>query len=500
MKKIYRDVLSLSTVYAIGNTAQNVLSVILLPLYTSYLTIEDFGILALMNLTISLLTSVILSPINIALGRFYFKPDYHDKSGILLFNMSGLLIVQTVITAIVYWILRDWICRLLFDTQDMVYIVRLYAVIFILTSMSTFCLYFIRLIKLARYYVFLSLSNFLFSFLVIIYLLIGRKLGILAVIYSNIFGLLYTTLLCIPFVWKYSTFRFSPSIMKAPLKFGYPLLFSGISSQVIKIGDRYILKIFCPLSDIGLYSFGCRIADFMNVILVNPVIDGLRPVALQKEKQPEEQKQFLVNSATYYYWFGLFITLVLSIFAKEVIMVLARQKEFLASWVIVPIISFSYIQYGLGNFLGWGMMMSQKSYHITGTLLVSAAINICLNFVFIPYWGILGAAFVTLISYLFWNFLKAYYSSKFYNLSFNLSRLFIITGIGVGLYLLSLTFEAIDSLLLVILLKVLIILAYPTAFFLFPFFTHLEKDYMKKVWKSIQTNGIRATYDSLKNM
>src|SRR3990172_12128365 len=167
MKKIYRDVLSLSTVYAIGNTAQNVLSVILLPLYTSYLTIEDFGILALMNLTISLLTSVILSPINIALGRFYFKPDYEDKSGILLFNMSGLLIVQTVITAIVYWILRDWICRLLFDTQDMVYIVRLYAVIFILTSMSTFCLYFIRLIKLARYYDFLFLRIFFFSFLLI---------------------------------------------------------------------------------------------------------------------------------------------------------------------------------------------------------------------------------------------------------------------------------------------------------------------------------------------
>src|SRR3990172_5543386 len=380
MKKMYRDVLSLSTVYAIGNMAQNAISVILIPLYTSYLTPADFGILALMNLTVSMLTSLISAPLTSAFGRFYFKPDYQDKNGILLFNLSVLLMIQTLLMAVMYVFLSDWICGLLFDKQDMIHIVRLYTWVLILTSVSTFYLSFIRLLKMARYYVFLSLSNLLLSFFLIIYLLIGLKLGIMAVIYGNMFGLFYMTVLCMPFVWKYSTFRFSMSVMKEPLKYGYPLLLAGYSNLLIQSGDRYVLKIFRSLSDVGLYSFGYQIAGFLNTVLVNPTKDGLRPVVLQKEKHPEELKSFLVNSATYYYLSGLFVALGLSVFAKEAIMILARQKEFWDSWVIVPIISFSYVHHGLGNFFGWGLMMAQKSFHISASLLVSAAVNIGLNF------------------------------------------------------------------------------------------------------------------------
>lgn len=500
MKKIYKDVLSLSSVYAIGNIAQNALSIILIPLYTSYLSPSDFGILALLNLTISLLTSFISSPISSAFGRFYYKPDYQDKNGILLFNLTCLLIFQTLVMAVVYWVLSEWICRVLFNNQDLIHIVRLYGVMLILTSASSFFLSFIRLLKLARYYVFLSLSNFILSFMIIIYLLIRLKLGILAVIYGNMSGLFYMTLLCVPFAWKHSAFQFSLSIMKEPLKYGYPLLVAGYSNLLIQSGDRYVLKMFRSLSDVGLYSFGYQIAALLNIVLVNPIKDGLRPVVLQKEKHPEEQKRFLVNSATYYYWIGLFISLCLSLFAKEAIMILARKPEFWSSWIIVPIISFSYVHHGLGNFLGWGPMMAQKPYHISGSLLASAVVNISLNFIFIPIWGLLGAAFATLVSYIFWNSLKAYYSAKFYSLYFDISRLLIITAVGVGLYLLSLTFAGIDSLLLTIPLKIVILLAYILVFFLLPFFTIQEKNYMKELWHSIRTQGMRAAYGRLKAM
>jgi len=500
MKKIYRDVLSLSSVYAIGSIAQNALSVILIPLYTSYLSTGDFGILALMNLTISLLNSLIFAPISRACSRFYFKPDYQDKNGILLFNLAGLMIIQTLVMAVAYWFLSEWICGLIFDSQDLVHIVRLYTVMLILTSGSSFLLYFIRLLKMARYYVFLSLSNFLLSFFVIVYLLIWLKLGILAVIYGNILGLFYMTLMGIPFVWKHSTFRFSLTIMKEPLKYGYPLVVAGFSNLLIQSGDRYVLKIFRSLSDVGLYSFGYQIAALLNIVLVSPIRDGLKPVVLQKEKQPEEQKRFLINSATYYYWIGLFIALGLSLFAKEAIMILARKQEFWSSWVIVPIISFSYVQHGLGNFLEWGPIMAQKPYHISGSLLASAAVNIGLNFVFIPYWGLLGAAFATLISYVFWNVLRAYYSAKFYSLYFDIYRLLITTSVGVSMYLLSLTFVGIDSLLLTIPLKILILPGYILVFFLLPFFTIQEKNYMKELWQNVRTHGIKAAYGRLKAM
>jgi O-antigen/teichoic acid export membrane protein len=181
-------------------------------------------------------------------------------------------------------------------------------------------------------------------------------------------------------------------------------------------------------------------------------------------------------------------------------MVIARKPEFWSAWVIVPIISFSYVQHGLGSFLGWGLVMKGKSYQISTNLLISAAINIGLNFVFIPHWGIIGAAFATLISYILWNGLKIYYSAKFYGLHFDLRRLGNITAVGFGLYFLSLFIANTASIPLNLGIKFLTLMSYPIIFFVTGFFNDKEIHYMQALWTSLRMNGIRATYAQIKTM
>ena len=74
MQKAHTKLFSLGGIYALGSVAQNALHILLLPLYTSYLYPEDFAVVALLGVTVSLIVKIAITPINNALNRFYYKP------------------------------------------------------------------------------------------------------------------------------------------------------------------------------------------------------------------------------------------------------------------------------------------------------------------------------------------------------------------------------------------------------------------------------------------
>jgi O-antigen/teichoic acid export membrane protein len=493
MKKLYLKVLSQSSIYSLGSISQTVLTIILLPLYTRYLSPADFGILALMDLTILLITRLIVPPLDNALGRYYYKPEYSDKKELLLFNLMLVLVAKTALFALLYWFFSGSLVNLLFEGDaQLLYVVQIYVAILVSECISAFLLTYIRLLEVAKYFVFLSLSKLVLSTGLMVYLLTALDLGVLAVIYGQIFGACFLTVLTLPFMLREAKFQISLGVVKEPLKFGYPLVISGYSNLLLNSGDRYMLNMFSSVSSVGLYAFGYRIAALLNTILIVPLNQAIFPTIYQKEENPAEQRAFIATAATYYYFVGIFMALGLSLLAREAIMLLAAP-EFWPAWTVVPIIAFSYVQLGLGRFFKWGALLRNKSYHVSAMVLASALLNIGLNFFMIPLWGILGAALATLIAYIFWNGLTLYYSAKFYSLYFNLGRIGHITVVGVALYLVSLFVANTDSFILNILIKLLLLSIYPLLFFITGFFDSKETAYIQEL-KTKTYDKLRVVY------
>jgi O-antigen/teichoic acid export membrane protein len=481
MKKLYLKILSQSSIYALGNLSQSALAIALLPIYTRYLTPADYGILALMDLTILLITRLVIPPVDSALGRYYYKPEYVDRQGLLLFNLLVFLLIAAGCLVCLYWSLSGFIVYMLFDgNQELLYVVQTYVAILGLECLTSFLLVYIRMREIAKYFVFLSLSRLLLSTGLILYLLMALDLGILAVIYGQIFGACYLTAMALPLLLKESTFQISPAIVKEPLKFGYPLLVSGYANLLLESGDRYMLNMLASVSSVGLYSLGYKISSLLNTVLIVPLNQAIAPIVYQKEESPDDQKRLLVTMATYYYFVGTFMALGLSLLAKEIIMLLAAP-QFWSAWMVVPIIAFSYLQHGLGQFFKWGALLRNKPYHVSAMVLLSAILNVALNFVLIPRWGILGAALATLAAYVFWSILKLYYSAKFYNLHFDLGQLGHITIVGVILYLISLVFASTNSLIFNVFIKLMILSTYPLLFYISDSFVPDERNYMRRI-------------------
>ncbi len=472
--------IQLGSIYSIGSISQGALFVLLFPIYTSFLSPRDFGIIGLMSITVSLLTRFVSSPINSAFTRFYYAPEYKEKSGILLFNLFLWALLIITCCAVIFWRISEYLAEILLQNRDLAYLLKIYALILFLQPLSSLFLCLLRMLERAKYFVFTSISSLLLSAGLTLYLLIVLKKGVLALIVGNLLGLIVTVIMVLPVFIKRSTFKLSRSTLIPPLKYAYPLLLSEYSNLLIQSGDRYVLRIFNSVSMVGLYAFGYQIAGILQTALVTPLKQALQPVILKQEEDPEAIKGFLRVGATYFYLVGCTACLLISLFSREILMLFAQKEVFWAAWIIVPVITYSYVQHGLGNFVGWGMGLMKKSFHVSGIVLGAALVNIGLNFLFVPQWGMLGAAFATMLSYIVWNFLKAYYSAKFYDLHFEVRRILHVTGIGFGLYGLSLLVVSNTANGTDIGLKFLFFLGYPLILWSTGFFSESEREYLLK--------------------
>ena len=472
--------IQLGSIYSIGSISQGALFVLLFPIYTSFLSPQDFGIIGLMSITVSVLTRFVSSPLNSAFTRFYYAPEYREKSGILLFNLFLWALLIITCFAVIFWRISEYLAGVLLQDRNLAHLLKIYALILFLQPFSSLFLCLLRMLERAKYFVFTSISSLLLSAGLTLYLLTVLKKGVLALIVGNLLSLIVTIIMVLPVFIKKSTFRLSRSTLIPPLKYAYPLLLSEYSNLLIQSGDRYVLRIFNSVSTVGLYSFGYQIAGILQTALVTPLKQALQPVVLKQEEDPEAIRHLLRMGATYFYLIGCATCLLISLFSREILMLFARKEVFWAAWVIVPTITYSYVQHGLGNFVGWGMGLMKKSFHVSGIVLVAALVNIGLNFLFIPQWGMLGAAFATMLSYIVWNFLKAYYSAKFYDLHFEVGRLLHITGIGFGLYGLSLLVANNRAIGTDVALKLLFFFGYPLILWGTGFFSEGEKEYLLK--------------------
>ncbi|MFX0124901.1 MAG: lipopolysaccharide biosynthesis protein [Candidatus Hodarchaeota archaeon] len=494
----YEKFIRLGIIYSLGQLLEKGLTFFLIPIYTAFLSTTDYGVIGLMTVTAGLVVSIFLSPIINGFNRHYYSPDFKRLQGDLVFNSFLYLIIKSALLAIFFNYLSNFLAKIILGNTSLTDVIKLYAMIIFFSSITVFCLNLVRMQERAKTYIFISASSLLFSAGLIIYLLVVAKLGFYSVIYGNLFGVIYTSLVLVPVLVKSCKFRFNPFVLIGPLKYGYPLILTGVSIFLINAGDRYVLRLYSALSRVGVYSFCYSFAGVINIVLAQPLKYAINPIVYKQEENEEYLKKFLRNSANYFYFISCFACLALSLHGKEVFHLMVRNKDFLIGWSIVPILAFSYVQHALGTILGKGPVMAKKPFHISGMVGIACTVNLGLNFLLIPYYGIMGAAFATLVSYVVWNTQKMYYSAKFYDLHFDIERLGHITIIGVSLYLLSLLLATGPNIWVNLSTKTLILIAYPVIFIITGFFSKKEKEYVKKLFYEIRANGILNTVKHLR--
>jgi len=139
---------------------------------------------------------------------------------------------------------------------------------------------------------------------------------------------------------------------------------------------------------------------------------------------------------------------------------LMADEQFGHSYRIVPPVALGYIFYGIVYCVAPGVHLKMKTQFLSLFVVLSAVVNILLNFLFVPDFGMMGAAWATAITYLLLAVSTFVFSNHVYPISYEYSRLAKIFISGLIFYCMGLLVQT-DSVPIMMAWYLLIVFAFP---------------------------------------
>jgi len=259
----------------------------------------------------------------------------------------------------------------------------------------------------------LFLRNGLWVWVAVLYLYIYREIDLLLILKfwlgGNILALLYSLWISYRKSYKIDTanFQWDFKWIKTGIYVSIPYILGTIAYKTIEFADRYMIDFFMDKKAVGVYSFFANMANVMNIVLFTAVISVLYPVLVENIMQKNEVKfkeiyRRFQKEIAYY---GIGIALLLSVILPVILMWIGKDvylKQFYVFFILMLANLFLNLSF-LHHFVIYAYKKDWKIFQAT---FIAAVLNILLNFLLIPLWGIAGAAIATLISYLAVWFVK----------------------------------------------------------------------------------------------
>ncbi|TCL76759.1 O-antigen/teichoic acid export membrane protein [Hydrogenispora ethanolica] len=182
------------------------------------------------------------------------------------------------------------------------------------------------------------------------------------------------------------------------LAYGLGLLPGQIGGWALTLLDRYLMKDLVNLSAVGVYSMGYKIGMLIQPLLLNPFKNIFTPYKFAIYREADG-RQRLRRIYAYYNFTGWWVVLGLALFADPALRILTT-RAYLAAFTVVPLIATGYFLWSLAEFYSLGLHVANRTMLDSLIVIGGALLNIGLNLLFIPRWGMHGAAAAALGAYL----------------------------------------------------------------------------------------------------
>jgi len=193
----------------------------------------------------------------------------------------------------------------------------------------------------------------------------------------------------------------STQLAKSMLHYGIPLMMLESLGLVMRLSDRYIIQALLGENELGMYSASYNLTAYLELILLAAMVQAIKPHYMQlwEGEGVEKTKAFLSTGLHTYMVIGLPFIALFSLVSPHLLNFLASPK-YSPGTIIIPFVAFSFLLEGSMHFLAAGLYIKKNTKVLMFWGVVATLLNLSLNMLVIPVHGILGAAVVTIVSYL----------------------------------------------------------------------------------------------------
>jgi O-antigen/teichoic acid export membrane protein len=427
-----------SAVYGFGSLVSRFIAVLLLPLYTRYLSPADYGLIETLIALSAVLTVLLAAGVKSAFFRFYF--DEKDEEGRRRVIRTSFWFTMASGTAglVAGLILAEPISQLLFGTGDHANLVRatfvgLWAHVNYEQMTSLF-----RVEQRSVAYLVATLINLGLTVAATLLLVVVWEQGPIGVIVGNFTGTLLVYAGLLAYRREKLGLGLDRPLLREMNRFGMPLVPSALFLWVLNFSDRFFLVKLAGPKEVGLYSIGVRVAS--AIILLLAAFRTAWPAFAYSIEDDREAARTYSFVLTYLVAVTSWLALALGVLAPWLVELLTTEEFYAAERVVAPL-AFAAVAFGayIVVVIGIGRARRTRSnWVITG---VAAALNGVLNVALIPEFGMMGAAVATIGAYSALFLGMAWKAQRVFPVPYQWRRVATAFAVAVALTVLARTLE-----------------------------------------------------------
>lgn len=390
MDNRYKFLFKNTALLTIGNFSSKILVFLMVPLYTSVLTTEEYGVYDLLVATVQLLMPIITINIVDAVMRFGMERNVSKKSVVTI----GVKYLTISVFSLGIILLINRYLSLWEDLLGYTIYVFLYYVSWIANHLAV---QFAKALECVKDIAIAGVMSTTVTIVCNLLFLIVFDMRLIGFFLAYVFGqaipamyLFYRTK-----IHNYIGLKTDKKLEREMVQYSFPLIMTNLAWNINSISDRYIVTWLCGVAINGIYSVSYKIPTIITT--VQSIFTQAWSISAIKEYDAENKNEFYQNMFSYLNTVMCIGSAFLIMLTKPIAYIL-YAKEFYNAWQYVPFLVISCVINSAAGYIGQILVAKKDTKSMAKAAIYGAIVNIILNIIFIYFIGAQGASIATAIS------------------------------------------------------------------------------------------------------
>lgn len=420
---VLRRVLGGGALYGLATFLPRGLGLLLLPVFTRYLTPAEYGRIAVAETIAGIVAAIVGLGVPAAVTRLYYEHTEDPERQRSLFSTQLGFVVLVCAAAFgllalagptaLHWAAPDFEVEV-FPDLTLALVTGLSALVF------QCCLNLHQARQNPRTFASLSLAQSGIAYASSLALVVGVGAGSAGMLGGKAMGQVVALLAALVTLRGWVNAPRDRRLLTQSLRFGAPLVPHFLIALALVGADRIIIERFRPAAEVGVYSAGYTLASVLTV-LTTAVMLAWSPIFYRLAKQQAQKARIAGVSAVLA--LGLSGAACFGIGLSLPVVPLVVGEEYAGTASVMPILLAGLLLHGYFSIFQLGILQRKASWVVPLTTFLAAALNIVLNIVWVPEHGPAGAAWATLAAYLAEAFAVYWVAQRLFRLPFRASIL-----------------------------------------------------------------------------
>lgn len=400
-----------SIIYLLSSSLNKALPIFFLPIITRYIDPSNFGKLSIFLVIVTFYNAIIGMNVQINISKNYFIVPKSELSRII-----GSSVILVFITAVIFLIITILFSKtiMFYSGVNTKWIFSIPLIVFFMVFNVLNLTLMINERKAIKHAFFEITQAFLYMGLTFMFLVVFDWDW-----HSQVFGMIVSYLVLFLLGWRYMSMNnlIDLSVSRRDVvsiyKTSVPLVPHVLGGAILTLSDRVFLRNMEDLKVVGVYTVGYTFG-MVVLLFTNSFIKAWSPWFYKQLNNPTEVAKIKIVKYTYFYVLGIILlAFMIGLFGRFILPFFV-DKRYEGASIFIVWVSLGYAMFGIYQiFFPYLIVMNKTSYLGFSTSIATIS-NLILNYYLIGYYGAIGAAYATFVSYFIMCIFVFVYTQKHY--------------------------------------------------------------------------------------